>query len=66
MKNLKLTNLERMNEKEMQNVKGGKRPHPWIGITFKPKGPCVCVANCDTSGQRANVGHSIMGTVQTK
>ncbi len=55
MKNLKLTNLEKMPQKEMEEVKGGGLP--WIGFHKGMKGRCACATWCSQVGIRANEGH---------
>ena len=61
MKSLKLTNLEKMNQDEMMNVNGGRiHIHLWIGITFRPGGPCSCAVNCGSAGLRHDAGHTGM------
>lgn len=54
MKSLKLTNLEKMNQDEMQQIKGGLNI-PWVGGKINRTGDgsidsiCVCVTSCDTA-----------------
>ena len=54
MKNLKLTNLEKMPQKEMEQIKGGMGP--WIGWHKKMKGRCLCVTWCSGDESRADEG----------
>lgn len=47
MKSLKLSNLDKMQQNEMQQIKGGVGP--WIGGHSGLKGSCLCTAWCGSN-----------------
>ena len=54
MGNLKLTNLERMSQTEMKNVKGGRKWFIKIGRKDKTDDSCLCHGYCTASSERAS------------
>lgn len=58
MKNLKLSNLEKMQQKEMQQVKGGESL-PYIHYAKTSGGErCWCAGTCESDGMRRQEGIS--------
>lgn len=47
MKNLKLSNLDKMNQNELQQIRGGVGP--WIGTHSGMRGICACAAWCGSN-----------------
>ena len=59
MKNLKLTNLEKMQQDEMKNVYGGRKWFARLGRKYKGEDACLCHGYCGGDSSRKSEGKNL-------